>query len=169
MMPLMDFLEEAGKFVQSIKSAQETALRVAELAYQAGVPVGVFNVLPGGGKEVGEPIGRHHDVSMVSFTGSTDTDRRFLHYAAESNLKRIVLECGGKKPPIGYANNRREAVEVGMVNYLWLTFTLIDSVRAKIVASTVNAPSRTSWSTPTTRLCGRPLFALYVADGIISI
>jgi len=77
-----------------------TALRVAELAHQAGVPAGVFNVLPGGGKEVGEPLGRHPDVSMISFTGSTATGRRFLHYAAESNLKRVVLECGGKNPAV---------------------------------------------------------------------
>ncbi|WP_175779461.1 aldehyde dehydrogenase [Burkholderia anthina] len=86
-----------------VKPAMETtltALRVAELAHEAGVPAGVFNVLPGGGKEVGEPLGRHPDVAMVSFTGSTATGRRFLHYAAESNLKRIVLECGGKNPAV---------------------------------------------------------------------
>lgn len=86
-----------------IKPAQETtltALRVAELAHQAGIPAGVLNVVPGGGAAVGEPIGRHMDVDMVSFTGSTATGRRFLSYAAESNLKRIVLECGGKNPAV---------------------------------------------------------------------
>jgi len=86
-----------------VKPAQETtltALHVAELAHQAGVPAGVFNVLPGGGAAVGEPLGRHPDVAMVSFTGSTATGRRFLHYAAESNLKRVVLECGGKNPAV---------------------------------------------------------------------
>ncbi|WP_460323167.1 aldehyde dehydrogenase [Pseudomonas ogarae] len=86
-----------------LKPAEETtltALRVAELAYQAGVPAGVFNVISGGGREVGEPLGRHMDVSMVSFTGSTETGRLFLHYAADSNLKRIVLECGGKNPAV---------------------------------------------------------------------
>lgn len=85
-----------------VKPAPETALtalRVAELAQQAGIPAGVFNVVPGGA-EVGEPIGRHMDVAMVSFTGSTATGRRFLSYAAESNLKRIVLECGGKNPAV---------------------------------------------------------------------
>lgn len=86
--------------VKPAKETTLTALRVAELAYEAGVPAGVFNVLSGGGKEVGEPLGRHMDVSMVSFTGSTDTGRRFLNYAAESNLKRIVLECGGKNPAV---------------------------------------------------------------------
>lgn len=86
-----------------VKPARETtltALRVAELAHQAGIPAGVFNVVPGGGREAGEPIGRHPDVAMVSFTGSTETGRLFLKYAAESNLKRVVLECGGKNPAV---------------------------------------------------------------------
>jgi 4-(gamma-glutamylamino)butanal dehydrogenase len=86
-----------------VKPAMETtltALRVAELAHEAGVPAGVFNVLPGGGAEVGEPLGRHPDVDMISFTGSTATGRRFLKYSAESNLKRVVLECGGKNPAV---------------------------------------------------------------------
>ncbi|MCW2291260.1 gamma-glutamyl-gamma-aminobutyraldehyde dehydrogenase [Pseudomonas sp. BIGb0408] len=86
-----------------VKPAEETtltALRVAELAHQAGVPAGVFNVVTGGGREVGEPIGRHNDVAMVSFTGSTETGRLFLKYAAESNLKQVVLECGGKNPAV---------------------------------------------------------------------
>lgn len=86
-----------------VKPAEETtltALRVAELAYEAGVPAGVFNVVTGGGREVGEPIGRHNDVAMVSFTGSTETGRLFLKYAAESNLKQVVLECGGKNPAV---------------------------------------------------------------------
>ena len=75
-----------------------TALRVAELADQAGLPAGVLNVVPGSGAEVGEPIGQHPDVDMVSFTGSTATGRRFLHYSADSNLKEVVLEMGGKNP-----------------------------------------------------------------------
>ncbi|MDK1378707.1 MULTISPECIES: aldehyde dehydrogenase [unclassified Sinorhizobium] len=86
-----------------VKPAQETtltALRVAELAHEAGVPAGVFNVVTGSGKDVGEPLGMHMDVSMVSFTGSTATGRRFLRYAADSNLKRVVLECGGKNPAV---------------------------------------------------------------------
>jgi gamma-glutamyl-gamma-aminobutyraldehyde dehydrogenase len=86
--------------VKPAKETTLTALRVAELASEAGVPDGVFNVLSGGGREVGEPLGRHMDVTMVSFTGSTDTGRLFLNYAAESNLKRIVLELGGKNPAV---------------------------------------------------------------------
>ncbi len=86
-----------------LKPAEETsltALRLAELAMEAGVPRGVLNVVPGLGPDVGEPIGRHMDIDMVSFTGSTETGMRFLTYAAESNAKEVVLEMGGKNPCI---------------------------------------------------------------------
>ena len=86
-----------------VKPAMETsltALRLAELASEAGLPRGVLNVLPGGGAEVGEPIGRHMDIDMVSFTGSTMTGKRFLGYSGESNAKEVVLEMGGKNPAI---------------------------------------------------------------------
>ncbi len=85
-----------------VKPAQETsltALRLAEIASEAGLPRGVLNIVTGGG-EVGEAVGRHPDVDMVSFTGSTVTGRKFLHYSADSNLKEIVLELGGKNPCI---------------------------------------------------------------------
>ncbi len=86
-----------------VKPAEQTsltALRVAELAKEAGIPSGVLQVLPGDGPTVGEPLGLHADVDMVSFTGSTETGRRFLRYAADSNLKKVVLECGGKNPAV---------------------------------------------------------------------
>jgi gamma-glutamyl-gamma-aminobutyraldehyde dehydrogenase len=90
-----------------VKPAEQTtltALRLAELAYEAGVPNGVLQVLPGDGPSVGEPLGRHGGVDMVSFTGSTETGRRFLRYSADSNLKKVVLECGGKNPAIVLAD-----------------------------------------------------------------
>ncbi len=86
-----------------VKPAEQTsltALRVAELAMEAGLPRGVLQILPGNGPDVGEPLGRHKDVDMISFTGSTETGRHFLRYSADSNLKKIVLECGGKNPAI---------------------------------------------------------------------
>ena len=86
-----------------VKPAEQTsltALRIAELAHEAGVPRGVLQVLPGDGPSVGEPLGLHMDVDMVSFTGSTETGKRFLRYSADSNMKKIVLECGGKNPAI---------------------------------------------------------------------
>jgi gamma-glutamyl-gamma-aminobutyraldehyde dehydrogenase len=86
-----------------VKPAEETsltALRLAELAFEAGVPAGVLNVVTGTGPAVGEPIGLHPGIDMVSFTGSTETGKRFLRYAADSNMKRVVLECGGKNPAV---------------------------------------------------------------------
>ena len=86
-----------------VKPAEQTpltALRIAELAMEAGLPRGVLQILPGDGPTTGEPMGLHPDIDMVSFTGSTETGRRFLRYAAESNLKKVTLECGGKNPAI---------------------------------------------------------------------
>ncbi len=82
-----------------VKPAEQTsltALRVAELAAEAGVPRGVFNVVTGTGPDVGAPLGLHTGVDMLTFTGSTATGRQFLRYAADSNLKKVVLELGGK-------------------------------------------------------------------------
>ncbi|MBO9468349.1 aldehyde dehydrogenase [Tropicibacter sp. R15_0] len=90
-----------------VKPAEETsltALRIAELAMEAGIPAGVLNVVTGSGPDVGEPLGRHPDVDMVSFTGSTATGRRFLSYSGESNLKEVTLEMGGKNPAIVMAD-----------------------------------------------------------------
>jgi len=84
-----------------IKPAEQTsmtALRLAELAFEAGVPRGVLNVVTGYGESAGAPLGLHPEVDMVSFTGSTEVGRKFLEYSARSNLKRVVLECGGKNP-----------------------------------------------------------------------
>jgi gamma-glutamyl-gamma-aminobutyraldehyde dehydrogenase len=80
--------------------ASLTTLRIAELAAQAGVPAGVFNVVPGLGPIAGRAVGLHPDIDAVTFTGSTEIGRQFLRYAADSNLKEIVLECGGKSPQI---------------------------------------------------------------------
>ncbi|MCJ8300117.1 MAG: aldehyde dehydrogenase family protein, partial [Pseudomonadales bacterium] len=98
-----------------------TTLRIAELAIEAGIPAGVFNVLPGFGPDVGEPLGMHEDVQVVSFTGSTATGRRFLEYSARSNLKRIVLECGGKSPSVvlGDADNLDSVAENIVAAALW--------------------------------------------------
>jgi len=86
-----------------VKPAEETsltALRVAELAIEAGIPAGVLNVITGSGPDAGEPIGRHPGIDAISFTGSTETGRRFLRFSADSNLKEVVLEMGGKNPCI---------------------------------------------------------------------
>ena len=73
-----------------------TALRLAELAIEAGLPPGVFNAVPGYGPEAGEALALHMDVDALGFTGSTRTGRRMLEYAGRSNLKRVFNELGGK-------------------------------------------------------------------------
>ena len=86
-----------------IKPASTTSLsllRIAELGREAGIPDGVLNVVTGPGDSVGEALGRHPDVDCLAFTGSTEVGRRFLHYAADSNLKRVLLELGGKSPQL---------------------------------------------------------------------
>lgn len=89
-----------------------SALRYAELATEAGIPAGVFNVVPGLGHVTGKAIGLHPDVDVVSFTGSTDVGRMFLKYAAESNLKQVALEMGGKSPQIVFADMADELANV---------------------------------------------------------
>ncbi len=77
-----------------------TALRMAELASVAGIPDGVFNVVTGYGHTTGEALARHMDVDKISFTGSIRTARALMKASAESNLKRLSLELGGKNPNI---------------------------------------------------------------------
>ena len=76
-----------------------TAIRVAQLAHEAGIPAGVFNVLPGGG-EPGKLLALHRDVDCIAFTGSTNVGKQIMQYAGQSNLKRVWLELGGKSPNI---------------------------------------------------------------------
>ncbi|MEU9454872.1 aldehyde dehydrogenase [Streptomyces sp. NPDC048277] len=91
--------------VKPAELAPLSTIRIAELAAEAGLPDGVFNVVPGLGHVAGKAIGLHNDIDVVTFTGSTQVGRAFLRYAADSNLKQVVLECGGKSPQIVMANN----------------------------------------------------------------
>lgn len=90
-----------------------SALRIAELATQAGLPDGVFSVVPGYGHIAGKAVALHMDVDCIAFTGSTATGKLMLQYAGQSNLKRVWLECGGKSPNIVMANvdNLEQAAE----------------------------------------------------------
>ena len=81
-----------------------TALRVAELALEAGLPEGVFNVVPGFGHTAGKALAAHMDVDCIAFTGSTATGKAVMAAAAQSNLKKVSLECGGKSPNIVLAD-----------------------------------------------------------------
>jgi len=81
-----------------------TALRIAELAIEAGLPEGVFNVVPGLGETAGKAIGLHSDVDVVTFTGSTEVGKLFMQYSGQSNMKQVWLECGGKSPNIVFSD-----------------------------------------------------------------
>lgn len=90
-----------------LKPAEQSplsALALAELAAEAGLPDGVLNVVPGFGEEAGEPLGRHPAVDKVAFTGSVEVGHRFLVYAGESNGKAVSLELGGKSPHVVLAD-----------------------------------------------------------------
>ena len=90
-----------------LKPAEQSplsALRLAELAAEAGLPDGVLNVVPGFGEDAGQALGRHPDVDCLVFTGSTPVGKLFQRYAGESNMKQVWLETGGKSPNLIFAD-----------------------------------------------------------------
>ena len=95
-----------------------TAVKLGELALEAGIPAGVLNVVPGPGAEVGEAIARHPGIDKVAFTGETATGRRIAQAAAET-LKRVSLELGGKSPNVVFADADLDAAVIGS---LWAIF-----------------------------------------------
>jgi len=99
-----------------LKPAEQSplsALRLAQLAIEAGLPAGTLNVVPGQGEVTGALLGRHPDVDVITFTGSTQVGKYFLEYSGQSNMKQVWLECGGKSPNLIFADtdNLREAAE----------------------------------------------------------
>jgi len=86
------------------EQASLAVLRLAELCLEAGLPEGVLNVVTGTGADVGDPLARHMDVDVLAFTGSGGVGRKLLHASAESNLKRVYLELGGKSPNVVFAD-----------------------------------------------------------------
>ncbi|MBM3542464.1 MAG: aldehyde dehydrogenase family protein, partial [Alphaproteobacteria bacterium] len=86
--------------VKPAEQTNMTTLKLAELALEAGIPPGVLSVVTGPGEVTGKALGLHPGINGISFTGSTEIGRKFLEYSAQSNLKRIVLECGGKNPSV---------------------------------------------------------------------
>ncbi|MHB1198865.1 MAG: aldehyde dehydrogenase [Polaromonas sp.] len=96
-----------------------TALRLAELALEAGIPPGVFNVVPGYGEEAGSPLALHMDVDCIAFTGSTRVGKQIHVMAGQSNLKRAWTELGGKSPNIVFADcpdlDKAVAASVGSI------------------------------------------------------
>jgi gamma-glutamyl-gamma-aminobutyraldehyde dehydrogenase/4-guanidinobutyraldehyde dehydrogenase/NAD-dependent aldehyde dehydrogenase len=91
-----------------LKPAEQGSLqsiRLAQIASEAGIPDGVFNVVPGRGEVAGRALGLHEDVDKIAFTGSTEIGKLFLQYAGQSNLKHVSLECGGKSPNVVLADS----------------------------------------------------------------
>ncbi len=92
-----------------LKPAEQSplsALRLAELFSEAGLPDGVLNVVPGFGETAGRALGLHGDVDCLAFTGSTEVGKLFLGYSGQSNMKQVWLECGGKSPNLVFADCR---------------------------------------------------------------
>jgi aldehyde dehydrogenase (NAD+) len=91
-----------------LKPAEQTplsALRIGELAMEAGLPEGVLNIIPGFGETAGAAVAEHYDVDKVAFTGSTEVGKLIMQAAARTNLKRVTLELGGKSPNIVFADS----------------------------------------------------------------
>jgi acyl-CoA reductase-like NAD-dependent aldehyde dehydrogenase len=84
--------------------ASRSAMKLAQLAMESGLPAGVLNVLPGCGETVGQALGLHRDVDMLTFTGSSEVGKRMLEYAGRSNMKVVMAECGGKSPHVVFAD-----------------------------------------------------------------
>lgn len=130
-----------------------TAIRVAELALEAGVPPGVFNVVPGLGETAGKALALHMDVDMIAFTGSGVVGRLLMQYSGQSNLKRVSLELGGKSPQIVFpdcpdmaAAARSAAWSVfynqGQVCTAASRLLVHESIRADFTAEVVKIASR---------------------------
>ena len=90
--------------IKAAENASLSLLRLAELAIEAGIPEGVFNVITGEGEITGKALAMHMDVDVIAFTGSGAVGRKILEYASLSNLKRVYLELGGKSPNIVFAD-----------------------------------------------------------------
>ncbi len=100
-----------------LKPAEQSSfsiLKVAKLAIEAGIPPGVFNVVPGYGNEAGKSLALHKDVRGIFFTGSTEVGKLILQYSGQSNMKKVGLECGGKSPFLvsNKCNNLQKAAKV---------------------------------------------------------
>jgi acyl-CoA reductase-like NAD-dependent aldehyde dehydrogenase len=114
--------------------ASQAALMLARLALEAGVPPGVFNVVPGVGEIVGRALAEHMDVNMVTFTGSTAVGKLIMQYAGTSNMKVVGTECGGKSPHIVFDDGVDiEAVANSIARTLCLNQGQVCSVGSRLL------------------------------------
>ena len=106
--------------VKPAENSSLSALKMAELAIAAGLPKGVFNVVPGFGAQAGQALARHMDVAKIAFTGSGATGRKMMQYAAESNMKQVSLELGGKSAQVilnDCSDLEKAAITIGWAIY----------------------------------------------------
>ncbi|HWJ11285.1 MAG TPA: aldehyde dehydrogenase [Nocardioides sp.] len=116
------------------EQSPSSALRIAELAAEAGIPDGVLNVVPGLGETTGRALGLHPDVDVLAFTGSTAVGRLFLQYAGRSNLKQVWLECGGKSPHLVFADAEDlEATARATAFGIWFNQGAVCSAHARVL------------------------------------
>jgi gamma-glutamyl-gamma-aminobutyraldehyde dehydrogenase len=131
-----------------LKPAEQSCLAsllLGRLALEAGLPEGVFNVVPGLGEKAGKALALHNDVDMVSFTGSTEVGKLMMVYSGQSNMKRVSLECGGKSPHVVAADaDLRKAAEAiawgifynqGETCHAGSRVIVHESIRAELVAA----------------------------------
>ena len=100
--------------IKPSEAASLSLLKLGEICLEAGLPPGTLNIVTGNGKQTGQALARHMDVDVLTFTGSGNTGRQLLEYSAQSNMKRIYQELGGKSPNIIFADaeNLHEAAKV---------------------------------------------------------
>jgi acyl-CoA reductase-like NAD-dependent aldehyde dehydrogenase len=118
-----------------LKPAEQTpltAIRLAQLALEAGVPEGVLNVVTGFGEEAGQALAQHTDVDKIAFTGSTEVGRKILH-ASESNLKRVTLELGGKSPNIVFNDANLKRASKGSMYGIFLNSGQVCTAASRIL------------------------------------
>ena len=149
-----------------VKPAKQTSLsayRITQLAHQAGIPAAALTLVTGSGQAVGEALGRHPDVDMVSFTGSTEVGRLFLRYSADSNLKEVVLELGGKSPQLVFEDAELdEIVDDVLAAAFWnmsencscgSRLIVAASVKDALLRSSSGVWPAGSWACPPIRRC----------------
>jgi acyl-CoA reductase-like NAD-dependent aldehyde dehydrogenase len=114
--------------------ASRSSVRLAQLAVQAGLPPGVLNVVVGLGNTVGRALGLHRDVDMLTFTGSTAVGKLMHEYAAQSNMKVVKAECGGKSPQIVFADGvDLDAASTSIAQFLLTNHGQICSVGSRLL------------------------------------
>ncbi|MBM7520008.1 aldehyde dehydrogenase [Nocardioides nitrophenolicus] len=116
------------------EQSPSSALRIAELAVEAGIPEGVLNVVPGLGETTGRALGLHPDVDVLAFTGSTEVGAYFLQYAGQSNLKQVWLECGGKSPHVVFADAEDLAATAKQTAFgIWFNQGAVCSAHSRVL------------------------------------